>query len=63
MNIKSAQYKTYTNPISKKTEDSHIELIYENGETWQVPLNEGNRHYDEIMEAVKDGTLTIKKAE
>ena len=29
MNIKSAQYKTDTNPITKKTENSHIELIYE----------------------------------
>ena len=62
MKILSAQYKTDTNPISNKTENSHIELIYENGEKWQVPLSEGNRHYDEIMEAVKEGTLTIKEA-
>tara|TARA_B100000900_G_scaffold248646_1_gene211636 strand:+ start:4516 stop:4707 length:192 start_codon:yes stop_codon:yes gene_type:complete len=63
MKILSAQYKTDTNPISNKTENSHIELIYENGEKWQVPLSEGNRHYDEIIEAVADGTLTIKDAE
>ena len=63
MNIKSAQYKTDTNPITKKTENSHIELIYENGEKWQVPLDENNRHYNEIMEEVKAGTLTIKDAD
>ena len=62
-NIKSAQYKTDTNPITEKTENSHIELIYENGEKWQVPLTEGNRHYDEIMKAVADGTLTIADAD
>ena len=63
MSIKSAQYKTETNPITEKTENHHIELIYDSGETWQVPLTEGNRHYDEIMKAVKEGTLTIKEAE
>ena len=63
MNIKSAQYKTDTNPITKKTENSHIELIYENGEKWQVPLTEGNMHYDEIMKQVEEKTLTIKDAD
>ena len=27
-----------------------------------VPLSVGNRHYDEIMELVKEGTLTIAAA-
>ena len=63
MSIQSAQYKTHTNPITEKTENSHIELIYENGEKWQVPLDEGNRHYDEIMRAVADGALTIADAD
>ena len=63
MSIKSAQYKTDTNPITKKTENSHIELILENGEKWQVPLTEGNMHYDEIMKQVEEKTLTIKDAD
>ncbi len=63
MSIKSAQYKTHTNPITEKTENSGIELIYESGEKWQVPLSEDNRHYKEIMEEVKAGTLTIKDAD
>jgi hypothetical protein len=28
-----------------------------------VPLTEGNRHYDEIMRQVAEGTLTIADAE
>ena len=63
MNITSAQYKSDTNLVSKKTENTHIELIYENGEKWQVPLSENNRHYNEIMEAVAAGTLTIADAD
>ena len=63
MNIKSAQYKSDTNLVSKKTENTHIELIYKNGEKWQVPLSENNRHYNEIMEAVAAGTLTIADAD
>ena len=63
MSIKSAQYKSDTNLFSKKTENTHIELIYENGEKWQVPLSENNRHYNEIMEAVAAGTLTIADAD
>ena len=63
MSIKSAQYKSDTNLVSKKTENTHIELIYKTGEKWQVPLSENNRHYNEIMEAVAAGTLTIKDAD
>tara|TARA_E500000331_G_C17196862_1_gene687507 strand:- start:63 stop:260 length:198 start_codon:yes stop_codon:yes gene_type:complete len=63
MSIKSAQYKSDTNPVSKKTENTHIELIYEGGEKWQVPLSEDNRHYNEIMEAVAAGIITIAPAE
>ena len=63
MSIKSAKYKSDTNLVSKKTENTHIELIYENGEKWQVPLTENNRHYNEIMEAVKNKTLTIEEAD
>ena len=63
MSIKSAQYKSDTNLVSKKTENTHIELIYEGGEKWQVPLSENNRHYNEIMEAVAAGELTIADAD
>ena len=63
MSIKSGKYKSDTNLVSKKTENTHIELIYENGEKWQVPLTENNRHYLEIMKAVKNKTLTIEEAD
>jgi len=33
------------------------------GITWSVPPIKGNRHYDEIMKQVKEGTLTIKDAD
>jgi hypothetical protein len=63
MSIKSAQYKSDTNLVSKKTENTHIELIYEGGEKWQVPLSENNRHYAEIMRQVDAGELTIADAD
>ena len=33
------------------------------GTTMQVPLSEGNRHYNEIMRQVADGKLTIADAD
>ena len=33
------------------------------GETIHIPLVVGNRHYDEVMKQVADGTLTIQGAE
>ncbi len=34
-----------------------------NGETLHIPLDLKNRHYDEILKQVKEGTLTIKDAD
>jgi len=34
-----------------------------NGEEMSVPIQEGNRHYDEIMRQVDAGTLTIQEAD
>ena len=33
------------------------------GVVYGIPLSEGNRHYDEIMRQVSEGTLTIADAE
>ena len=33
------------------------------GQEWSVPSVEGNRHYDEIMRQVAEGTLTIEAAD
>ena len=64
MSIKSVQWKTGILDLeSMKEENTHLELIYENGESYRVPICEGNRHYDEIMKQVKEGTLTIKDAD
>ena len=63
MSIRSAQYKSDTNLVSQEIENTHIELIYESGEKWQVPLSENNRHYNEIIKAVAAGTLTIEEAD
>ena len=59
MNITSAQY--ITDPISGN--NCVIEVVID-GSTIQVPVNAlGNRHYDEIMRQVAEGTLTIADAE
>ena len=56
MNITSAQYIA-------ADENNVSVLIVVDGETLSVPLQEGNRHYDEIMRQVNEGTLTIADAE
>jgi len=59
MNIKSAQYlenefKTGTNIAIKAIIDD-VEM--------SVPLEPTNRHYDEILRQVADGTITIAAAD
>ena len=36
-----------------------IETVIDGTKHW-VPIEEGNRYYDEIMEQVEEGKLTIK---
>ena len=57
MNITSAQY------ISYDGQNTTIKIVVD-GETLSVPNGAvGNRHYDEIMRQVEEGTLTIADAE
>ena len=58
MNITSAQY--YQSEIDDSP--SSISAVID-GKELNVPLSEGNRHYDEIMRQVNEGTLTIADAE
>ena len=50
--------------VEKKYDDNNVwhnsyVLTYTNGETWDVPHNEENRHYQEILEWVAEGnTIT-----
>ena len=57
MNITSAQYQTDANG-----NNGSIEATID-GIKMSVPLEPGNRHYDEIQRQVKAGTLTIQEAE
>ena len=59
MNITNVQY---VYEYGSNTEHSHI-LATIDGETMSVPLDLTNRHYDEIMRQVSEGTLTIADAE
>ena len=59
MKIENAQYIKKT---PDKDEIGSIQATID-GEQMGVPISEGNRHYDEIMKQVKEGTLTIKDAE
>ena len=56
INIKSAQY------VAENDTVIGITVVIEE-ETLGVPLAAGNRHYDEIMRQVNDGTLTIQDAD
>ncbi len=57
MNIINAQY---VNSIADG-ELSHIHATID-GVEMDVPMDEQNRHYAEILKQVKEGTLTIKDA-
>ena len=57
MNIKSAQY-------NKGDDGNNCSInVVTDEKTLSIPLNPENRHYVEILERVKEGTLTIKEAE
>ena len=57
MNITSAQYK-------KDLENNNYAIIAViDGQTWGVPMQVGNRYYDEILRQVEAGTLTIHDAD
>ena len=58
MNITSAQY--HNSPSSG--EQIAIKATVD-GEVMYVPLETGNRHYDEIMRQVAAGDLTIADAD
>ena len=56
MNITSAKYVAYDGV------NDHIDIVID-GDTYSVPLDPANRHYDEIQRQVKAGTLTIADAD
>ena len=58
MNISSAKY--LKDLISEKI---NTIVIVMDGQTYFVPMKEGNRHYKEIMQQVAAGTLTIEEAD
>ena len=57
MNIESAQYMLDLNGDKKK-----IKVVIDGGTSF-VPMQGGNRHYDEILRQVETGELTIQEAE
>jgi len=57
MNITSAQYIELVEGFSRT-----IKATIDGTEMF-VPIDPANRHYAEILEQVKEGTLTIKDAE
>tara|TARA_R100001509_G_C4856341_1_gene211866 strand:+ start:422 stop:595 length:174 start_codon:yes stop_codon:yes gene_type:complete len=57
MNITSAQYR-------KNLEgDNYAVIAVIDGQTLGVPMQVGNRHYDEILRQVEAETLTIQDAD
>ena len=56
MNITNAQY------VETDGVNASIAAIID-GINYSIPIVEGNRHYDEIMRQVSEGTLTIADAD
>ena len=63
MNITSAQYKSFENPVSNVTENIAITITLADGQVWQVPLSTNNSMYNEIQRQVEAGDLTIADAD
>ena len=60
MKIENAEYSKGV----LDTKDKVVSILATiDGKLSSVPIEEGNRHYDEIMKQVKEGTLTIKDAD
>ena len=57
MNITSAQYE------NNRQGNKYMIVAVIDGTTPHVPLAPGNRHYDEIMQQVAAGELTIAAAD
>jgi len=60
MNITSAQY--IQDPLDDPKVNKMIKATID-GQEWFVSMDTTNRHYREILEQVKEGTLTIKDAD
>lgn len=58
MKIENAQYKT---DMSGKNNATVLATI--SGTKCFIPMDENNRHYQEILKQVAEGTLTIKDAD
>ena len=58
MEIKNAKY--YKDNVTKENVSINADI---DGEKTSVPLDPENRHYEEILRQVKEGTLTIKDAD
>ena len=58
INITSAKYEAHP---EDGTNTGVVAVI--NGKKFYVPIEVGNRHYDEIMRQVSAGTLTIQDAD
>ena len=56
---------TITNAVYVKDTNDTIQCVNAeiDGVLVSIPMDEGNRHYDEIMRQVNEGTLTIADAE
>ena len=53
--IQSAEYK-YSQLSGQKV---CVEVIYIDGKVWSVPMDEENRHYQEILEWVENGGVIV----
>ena len=60
MNITSAQY--IQDPLDDPKVNKMIKATID-GKEWFVSIDTTNRHYREILNQVKKGTLTIKDAD
>ena len=63
MEIKTAQYLKEHPTLGDGKTITSIKLSLKNGSEMILPLSETNADYNEIMEQVKAGTLTIKDAD
>ena len=60
MSIKSVKY--IVDPTTPSSEKTGVKITYNNDKIWSAPINENNRHYQEVLEWVAAGN-TIEEAD
>lgn len=59
--LKGSKFKKRANPQNASEDDSEFIILIENGEEMNVPIQDGNRHYELYKEFILEGNVPEEK--